>query len=265
MAPRPARDTLLPVPAAEWSERVWISPAPLTGMRRQEKAVSSPAIPDLPKRDSSISSETTTTGLFGTIAVSRGVADRLVSSLANYTDPTSGIFIGKTNSLQGSIDGISDNITRINDRLTKEGDRLRAQFVNLETLLGKFQATSNFLTNQLSKLPTFSSTTSSPGGFLPVVRSFMRNSNSAATKYQHSQVSHADPVQLILMLYDGALARIAQGRQRLQEKDLLQAGVAISKAQAIVGELRQSLNMDAGGRHRRESESPVRATFTTCW
>jgi len=75
----------------------------------------------------------------------------------------------------------------------------------------------------------------------------MRTTNAAATKYQHSQVSHADPVQLILLLYDGALARIAQGRQRLQEKDLLHAGVAISKAQAIVGELRQSLNMEAGG------------------
>lgn len=75
----------------------------------------------------------------------------------------------------------------------------------------------------------------------------MRTSNAAATKYQHSQVTHADPVQLIVLLYDGALSRIAQGRQRLQEKDLLHAGVAISKAQAIVGELRQSLNMEAGG------------------
>ena len=73
------------------------------------------------------------------------------------------------------------------------------------------------------------------------------NSSSAAARYQHSQVSHADPVQLIVLLYDGALSRIAQGRQRLQEKDLLQAGLAISKAQAIVGELRQSLNMEAGG------------------
>ena len=45
------------------------------------------------------------------------------------------------------------------------------------------------------------------------------NSSSVATKYQHSQVSHADPVQLIVLLYDGALSRIAQGRQRLQEKD----------------------------------------------
>ena len=73
------------------------------------------------------------------------------------------------------------------------------------------------------------------------------NSSSAATKYQHSQVTHADPVQLIVLLYDGALSRIAQGRQRLQQEDLLHAGVAISKAQAIVGELRQSLNMEAGG------------------
>ena len=73
------------------------------------------------------------------------------------------------------------------------------------------------------------------------------DSSSAATKYQHSQVTHADPVQLIVLLYDGALSRIAQGRQRLQQEDLLHAGVAISKAQAIVGELRQSLNMEAGG------------------
>jgi flagellar hook-associated protein 2 len=108
----------------------------------------------------SISTETTTTGLFGTIAVSRGVGDRLVSSLSSYTDPTSGIFIGKTNTLQGTVDRISDNITKINDRIAKQGDRLRAQFVRLETLLGKFQATSNFLTNQLTKLPTFSSSSS---------------------------------------------------------------------------------------------------------
>jgi flagellar capping protein FliD len=105
----------------------------------------------------SITTETTTTGLFGTIAVSRGIGDRLMGSLANYTDPLSGIFIGKTKSLQGSIDGISKNITNINDRITKEGDRLRAQLVNLESLLGKFQATSNFLTNALAKLPSFSS------------------------------------------------------------------------------------------------------------
>ena len=46
---------------------------------------------------------------------------------------------------------------------------------------------------------------------------------------------------------DCALFRIAQGRERLQEKNQLHAGLAISKAQAIVGELRQSLNPNVGG------------------
>jgi flagellar secretion chaperone FliS len=71
--------------------------------------------------------------------------------------------------------------------------------------------------------------------------------SSAATMYQHNQVTNADPVQLIVLLYNGALFRIVQGRQRLQEKNPLHAGLAISKAQAIVGELRNSLNMEAGG------------------
>lgn len=105
-----------------------------------------------------ISTEATTTGLFGTIAVSRGVGDRLVTSLSAYTNPLTGILVGKTDTIQGSVDRISSDITKINDRIEKEGGRLRAQFVRLESLLAQFQATSNFLTNTLSKLPTFSST-----------------------------------------------------------------------------------------------------------
>jgi len=90
----------------------------------------------------------------------------LVASLDAYTNPTTGIFIGKTNTIQGSVDRISADITKINDRITKDGDRLRAQFVTLETLLGKFQATSNFLTNQLEKLPTFSSSSTTTTNLL---------------------------------------------------------------------------------------------------
>jgi flagellar protein FliS len=74
----------------------------------------------------------------------------------------------------------------------------------------------------------------------------MRTKNAVA-KYQHSQVTHADPVQVIVMLYDGALSRISQARQHLEKRNVLQAGLAVTKAQAIVGELRNSLNMDAGG------------------
>src|SRR6185295_18828950 len=49
-----------------------------------------------PEDGLSITTETTTTGLFGTIAVSRGIGDRLVGSLATYTDPLTGVFTGKT-------------------------------------------------------------------------------------------------------------------------------------------------------------------------
>jgi len=105
----------------------------------------------------SVSTETTTTGLFGTIAVSRGVGDRLAATLDSYTNSKTGVFVGKTNALQGNITRISQDIAKINDRVTKEGDRLRAQLVRLESTLSKFQATSNFLTNQLSKLSTLSS------------------------------------------------------------------------------------------------------------
>jgi flagellar secretion chaperone FliS len=71
--------------------------------------------------------------------------------------------------------------------------------------------------------------------------------SSAATISPNSQVTQADPAQLIVLLYNGALSHIAQGQQFHKEKNLVQAGLAISKAQAIVGELRQALDLDSGG------------------
>lgn len=70
---------------------------------------------------------------------------------------------------------------------------------------------------------------------------------SIATAYQQTHVGHADPVQVIVLLYDGALSRIAEAGQRLQEGDRLQAELAVTKAQAIVNELRNSLNREEGG------------------
>ena len=73
------------------------------------------------------------------------------------------------------------------------------------------------------------------------------NTSSPATISQNSQITQADPAQLIVLLYNGALSHIAQGQQFHKEKDLVQAGLAISKAQAIVGELRQVLDLNSGG------------------
>jgi flagellar protein FliS len=71
--------------------------------------------------------------------------------------------------------------------------------------------------------------------------------SSTATMSQNSQITQADPAQLSVLLYTGALAHIAQGQQFHKDGDLVQAGLAISKAQAIVGELRQVLDLESGG------------------
>lgn len=104
-----------------------------------------------------ISTESAATGLFGTIDVTRGVGDRLVSSLATYTDPLVGILTAKSKGLQKNVDRLTKDMAKLNERITTAGDQFRAQLVRLESLLGQFQATSNYLNNQLSNLPKFGS------------------------------------------------------------------------------------------------------------
>ena len=101
----------------------------------------------------SISTESASTGLFGVIDVTRGVGDRLVSSLAAYTDPSVGILISKSNGLQKNVDRIASDIKKLNDRITASGDEFRAQLVRLETVLNTLHQTSNYLTTQLANLP----------------------------------------------------------------------------------------------------------------
>jgi flagellar protein FliS len=73
-----------------------------------------------------------------------------------------------------------------------------------------------------------------------------KTKHSIATSYQRSQVHHADPVQLIVLLYDGALMRLAEAKQRFGERNYLQGQLAVTKAQAIVNELLKSLNLEEG-------------------
>lgn len=99
-----------------------------------------------------ISTESASTGLFGTIDVTRGVGDRLVSSLASYTDPLVGILTAKSSGLQKNVDRLTSDISKLNARISESGDQFRSQLVRLESLLSKFQSTSSFLNAQLPKL-----------------------------------------------------------------------------------------------------------------
>ncbi len=81
---------------------------------------------------------------------------------------------------------------------------------------------------------------------------YSRNSNLAA--YQsaavHGGVAGADPHRLVLMLMDGALERIAIARgciERGGKGDVGRKAAALTQCLSIVGELRGTLDMRAGG------------------
>jgi flagellar protein FliS len=65
--------------------------------------------------------------------------------------------------------------------------------------------------------------------------------------YLESRVLAADPVELIHILYEQALAQVRSARAALAAGDIIARSHAISKALAAVGELEASLNHDAGG------------------
>jgi flagellar secretion chaperone FliS len=66
-------------------------------------------------------------------------------------------------------------------------------------------------------------------------------------QYQQTQVSTSSPEKILLMLYDGAInfSRIAM--EKAANGDRSERGKYVSKAQAIVAELMNTLDHDVGG------------------
>lgn len=72
------------------------------------------------------------------------------------------------------------------------------------------------------------------------------NPNAVAT-YLAGNVTQADPAQIIVLLYEGAIYRIGQAVQEMEKQNTLASGIAVYRALAIIAELRKSLNLEAGG------------------
>lgn len=70
---------------------------------------------------------------------------------------------------------------------------------------------------------------------------------SAKSVEQTATIDEITPYQVINMLLDGALTRVDQAIARLDDGDIDEAAILIQKTIAIVGELRESLNMEKGG------------------
>ncbi len=65
--------------------------------------------------------------------------------------------------------------------------------------------------------------------------------------YRRTQVQSSSPLELVVMLYDGALASMHAARTAIERKDIAGRRDAIAKVLAIVNELQSTLNMEQGG------------------
>ena len=69
----------------------------------------------------------------------------------------------------------------------------------------------------------------------------------AANAYQQTHVQSRSPLELVVMLYDGVLRFAGDARAAIDRNDLPGKREAISRTLAIVAELQNTLDMQAGG------------------
>ncbi len=97
------------------------------------------------------------TGARGTVAYSEGYAFQL-DELTTDILSSSGTIQARTDGINESIDDLEDQRAEINTRLIDIEARYRKQFTALDLLLSNFQASSEFLTQQLASLATLPKT-----------------------------------------------------------------------------------------------------------
>ncbi len=65
--------------------------------------------------------------------------------------------------------------------------------------------------------------------------------------YKKTVIETTDRVQIVLMLYDGALNHLKRAKLKISSGDSITKGHHFSKATSIVGELSNVLDMEKGG------------------
>ena len=68
--------------------------------------------------------------------------------------------------------------------------------------------------------------------------------NNAAEAYKRQQIMTATPEALTLMLYNGCLKFMNEGKDAIEAKQYEQANTSLQKAQNIISEFRLTLNME---------------------
>ena len=69
----------------------------------------------------------------------------------------------------------------------------------------------------------------------------------ASSAYRQVEVNGATGLQLVVMLYNGAIRFLREAKSCAERKDFQGRATAINRTLAIVGELQSTLRMDEGG------------------
>lgn len=69
----------------------------------------------------------------------------------------------------------------------------------------------------------------------------------AASAYRQTEAHSRTPLELVVMLYDGALTFLGVARSAIEQNDVAARREAISRTLAILSELQSTLDMDKGG------------------
>ena len=75
----------------------------------------------------------------------------------------------------------------------------------------------------------------------------MISNGRAAQQYFQTQIRSSSPLELVVMLYDGALRATAVACEALDRRDIPARRAALSKAMSIISELQSTLDMERGG------------------
>jgi len=75
----------------------------------------------------------------------------------------------------------------------------------------------------------------------------MTSNPSLAYKYRETAVKTANPLQLVVILYDGAIQALQEAREYIRRKDIGNRTRCLNRSVAFISELQASLNFNSSG------------------
>jgi flagellar protein FliS len=75
----------------------------------------------------------------------------------------------------------------------------------------------------------------------------LQSTLKGAAAYRRIEAESRSPLELVVMLYDGALRFVTEAKQANDRGDVMARGNAVSRCLSIIAELQSTLNIEEGG------------------